>query len=130
MRVLCLPRWACPDAGLLPNLQTCLCWARPHLRNGSDLDCAAPVGFRAQCIGSPTGACSMLREPALCQVLAKGSAEAWPGTRAGHMAREEADVLPLLEARLCTRQQRDMVWRTLRAMPLRLLERVLPWLAG
>ena len=39
-------------------------------------------------------------------------------------------MLPLLEARLCTRQQRDMVWRTLRAMPLRLLERVLPWLAG
>jgi len=48
----------------------------------------------------------------------------------GHMAREEADVLPLLEARLCTKQQRDMVWRTLQAMPLRLLERVLPWLAG
>ena len=39
-------------------------------------------------------------------------------------------MLPLLEARLCTRQQRDMVWRTLQAMPLRLLERVLPWLAG
>ena len=49
---------------------------------------------------------------------------------AGHMAREEADVLPLLEARLCAGQQRDMVWRTLQAMPLRLLERVLPWLAG
>ena len=49
---------------------------------------------------------------------------------AGHMAREEADVLPLLQARLCTKQQRDMVWRTLQAMPLRLLERVLPWLAG
>ena len=46
------------------------------------------------------------------------------------MAREEADFLPLLQARLCTRQQRDMVWRTLHAMPLRLLERVLPWLAG
>ena len=39
-------------------------------------------------------------------------------------------MLPLLEARLCTKQQRDMVWRTLQAMPLRLLERVLPWLAG
>ena len=63
-------------------------------------------------------------------VLAKCSIEAWPGAGAGHMAREEADVLPLLEARLCARQQRDMVWRTLRAMPLRLLERVLPWLAG
>ena len=47
-----------------------------------------------------------------------------------HMEREEADVLPLLQARLCASQQRDMVWRTLCAMPLRLLERVLPWLAG
>lgn len=47
-----------------------------------------------------------------------------------HMAREEADVLPLLQERLCASQQRHMVWRTLCAMPLRLLERVLPWLAG
>ena len=47
-----------------------------------------------------------------------------------HMEREEADVLPLLQERLCASQQRDMVWRTLCAMPLRLLERVLPWLAG
>ena len=54
----------------------------------------------------------------------------WQKRFAGHMAREEADVLPLLEARLCTEQQRNMVWRTLQAMPLRLLERVLPWLAG
>ncbi len=52
------------------------------------------------------------------------------GSCAGHMAREEADVLPLLEARLCAEQQRNMVWRTLHAMPLRLLERMLPWLAG
>ncbi len=47
-----------------------------------------------------------------------------------HMAREEAAVLPLLVAGLCTHEQRAMVWRTLRAMPLRLLERMLPWLAG
>jgi hypothetical protein len=47
-----------------------------------------------------------------------------------HMAREEAAVLPLLAAGLCTHEQRAMVWRTLRAMPLRLLERMLPWLAG
>jgi zinc finger-like protein len=46
------------------------------------------------------------------------------------MAREEAAVLPLLAAGLCTHEQRAMVWRTLRAMPLRLLERMLPWLAG
>ncbi len=60
----------------------------------------------------------------------QSSFDASIGVSAGHMAREEADVLPLLEARLCTKQQRDMVWRTLQAMPLRLLERVLPWLAG
>jgi len=49
---------------------------------------------------------------------------------AGHMAREEADVLPVLEARLCRQGQRSLVWGTLRAMPLRLLERVAPWLAA
>ena len=39
-------------------------------------------------------------------------------------------VLPLLEARMCVAEQRAVVWRTLRAMPLRLLERMLPWVAG
>jgi len=43
-----------------------------------------------------------------------------------HMAREEADVFPLLARHLCATQQRVMVWRTLRAMPLRLLEQVMP----
>ena len=47
-----------------------------------------------------------------------------------HMAREESTVLPMLESCLCAAEQRAMVWRTLRAMPLRLLERMLPWLAG
>ena len=47
-----------------------------------------------------------------------------------HMAREESSVLPVLQASLCAAEQRAMVWRTLRAMPLRLLERMLPWLAG
>ena len=46
------------------------------------------------------------------------------------MAHEEADVLPLLEKHLCAAEQRAMVWRTLRGMPLRLLERVMPWVAG
>jgi hypothetical protein len=44
------------------------------------------------------------------------------------LQREEAEVLPLLAATLSAEQQRGMVWHTLRAMPLRLLERVLPWL--
>jgi zinc finger-like protein len=39
-------------------------------------------------------------------------------------------VLPLLMRTLCMAQQRHMVWRILRAMPLRLLERVMPWVAG
>ncbi len=47
-----------------------------------------------------------------------------------HMAREEAEVLPLLMRTLCAAEQRHMVWRILRAMPLRLLERVMPWVAG
>ncbi len=47
-----------------------------------------------------------------------------------HMAREEAEVLPVLEGALCAAEQRHMVWATLRGMPLRLLERVMPWVAG
>lgn len=58
------------------------------------------------------------------------SAERVAATIAQHMQREEAEVFPLLEASLCAAQQRAMVWRTLRAMPLRLLERVMPWVTG
>lgn len=47
-----------------------------------------------------------------------------------HMAREESDVLPVLMRSLCAAEQRHMVWRILCAMPLRLLERVMPWVAG
>ena len=41
-----------------------------------------------------------------------------------HMAAEEAALLPALHAHLCPAQQRALVWGSLRAMPLRLLERV------
>lgn len=47
-----------------------------------------------------------------------------------HMAREETEVLPPLMRSLCVAEQRHMVWRLVRAMPLRLLERVMPWVAG
>jgi zinc finger-like protein len=47
-----------------------------------------------------------------------------------HMAREETEVLPPLMRSLCLAEQRHMVWRLVRAMPLRLLERVMPWVAG
>ncbi|KAA6419094.1 MAG: hypothetical protein FRX49_10834 [Trebouxia sp. A1-2] len=57
-------------------------------------------------------------------------ADAVRGDTNKHMAHEEQEVLPLLEAHLCAAEQRAMVWRTLRAMPLRLLERVMPWVAG
>ena len=39
-------------------------------------------------------------------------------------------MLPVLMRSLCMAQQRQMVWAILRAMPLRLLERVMPWVAG
>lgn len=47
-----------------------------------------------------------------------------------HMAREESEVLPPLMSSLCLAEQRHMVWRLVQAMPLRLLERVMPWVAG
>ena len=47
-----------------------------------------------------------------------------------HMRREELEMLPLLQAHLCVAEQRSMVWRMLRAMPLRMLQRVMPVVAG
>ena len=47
-----------------------------------------------------------------------------------HMSREELEVLPVLMKHLGAAEQRTMMWRSLRAMPLRLLERVMPWVAG
>jgi hypothetical protein len=52
------------------------------------------------------------------------------GALCKHMRREELEVLPLLQAHLCDAEQRSMVWRMLRAMPLRLLTRVMPVVAG
>lgn len=52
------------------------------------------------------------------------------GALCNHMRREELEVLPLLQAHLCVAEQRSMVWRMLRAMPLRLLQRVMPVVAG
>ena len=52
------------------------------------------------------------------------------GALCKHMRREELEVLPLLQAHLCVAEQRSMVWRMLRAMPLRLLQRVMPVVAG
>ncbi|KAI8103324.1 hypothetical protein M9435_004663 [Picochlorum sp. BPE23] len=47
-----------------------------------------------------------------------------------HMAREESDIFPALMARLCPAEQRYIVWRLVQAMPLRLLERFMPWIAS
>lgn len=58
------------------------------------------------------------------------SAEAVQASIQHHMDREESDVFPLLELHLCEAQQRVLVYRTIRAMPLRLLERVMPWLVS
>ncbi|EFJ48814.1 hypothetical protein VOLCADRAFT_60154 [Volvox carteri f. nagariensis] len=58
------------------------------------------------------------------------SAEAVHASIQHHMQREETDVFPLLEMHLCEAQQRMLVYRTIRAMPLRLLERVMPWVVS
>ena len=57
-------------------------------------------------------------------------AESLSKTMNRHMAKEEAEVLPVLMRMLCVSEQRYIVWQVLRAMPLRLLERVMPWVAG
>jgi hypothetical protein len=74
---------------------------------------------------------SCVRLHSQCAAAAAAGAAAAAAAAAANvccMQREEAEVLPLLAATLSAEQQRGMVWHTLRAMPLRLLERVLPWL--
>ena len=47
-----------------------------------------------------------------------------------HMTREETDILPVLMNSLCAAEQRHIVWKLVQAMPLRLLERFMPWIAA
>ncbi len=47
-----------------------------------------------------------------------------------HLLKEESQVFPLLESRLEHQEQRALVWHAMRAMPLRLIERVVPAMAG
>lgn len=47
-----------------------------------------------------------------------------------HLRKEEANVFPVLESRLGPDEQRALVWHAMRAMPLRLIERVVPAMAG
>ena len=46
-----------------------------------------------------------------------------------HLAREEQDVLPALRKHLTRGEKHAMVWKSLQALPLRLLERIMPWVA-
>ena len=47
-----------------------------------------------------------------------------------HLRKEEANVFPVLESRLGVQEQRALVWHAMRAMPLRLIQRVVPAMAG
>eukprot|EP00236_Picocystis_salinarum_P002327 CAMPEP_0183828660 /NCGR_PEP_ID=MMETSP0807_2-20130328/2906_1 /TAXON_ID=88271 /ORGANISM="Picocystis salinarum, Strain CCMP1897" /LENGTH=1161 /DNA_ID=CAMNT_0026073861 /DNA_START=30 /DNA_END=3515 /DNA_ORIENTATION=+ len=47
-----------------------------------------------------------------------------------HMEKEEKEVLPEIEHKLPYHDQCVLVWKTLLAMPLQLLERILPWVAA
>lgn len=46
-----------------------------------------------------------------------------------HLAREEQDVLPALRKHLSRSEKCALVWKSLQALPLRLLERIMPWVA-
>ena len=58
------------------------------------------------------------------------SAEKAATAMAEHMASEEALLIAQLERHLPAPAQCAMVWSMLRSMPLRLLERVMPWVFG
>ncbi|KAG6554197.1 hypothetical protein Mapa_004113 [Marchantia paleacea] len=47
-----------------------------------------------------------------------------------HLKDEEKEVLPLARKHFSVEEQRTLLYQSLRVMPLKLLERVLPWLVG
>lgn len=47
-----------------------------------------------------------------------------------HMIREEREIFPLLQEKLDCYEQCLILWRTLKMMPLRLLEQVMPWISS
>lgn len=96
---------------------------------GAKSQVPSPAGSRCSCCQLPICRRGAKEADGLILELVR-IADAVRGDTNKHMAHEEQEVLPLLEAHLCAAEQRAMVWRTLRAMPLRLLERVMPWVAG
>ena len=57
-------------------------------------------------------------------------AEAMRENLGSHMLREEQEIIPLLQQKLGSVDQCLIVWQTLTVMPLRLLERVMPWMSS
>ncbi|KAJ8641678.1 hypothetical protein MRB53_018372 [Persea americana] len=47
-----------------------------------------------------------------------------------HFQNEEVEVLPLAREHFCWQKQRELLYESLCLMPLKLVERVLPWLVG
>ena len=57
-------------------------------------------------------------------------AEAMRENLGSHMLREEQEIIPLLQEKLGSVEQCLIVWQMLTMMPLRLLERVMPWMSS
>eukprot|EP00192_Tetraselmis_astigmatica_P000948 CAMPEP_0117679692 /NCGR_PEP_ID=MMETSP0804-20121206/17947_1 /TAXON_ID=1074897 /ORGANISM="Tetraselmis astigmatica, Strain CCMP880" /LENGTH=1249 /DNA_ID=CAMNT_0005489125 /DNA_START=485 /DNA_END=4234 /DNA_ORIENTATION=- len=70
------------------------------------------------------------KEAALLAAELCKSAEAVRNSVNAHIEKEEAEVLPVLAEHCSVHEQRLVFWQTIRAMPLRLLERMLPWVAS
>lgn len=66
--------------------------------------------------------------PQLLQQLEATAQEVAAATKA-HLDREERELLPALRLRLCTDEKHGLVWKSLQALPLRILERIMPWIA-
>lgn len=66
--------------------------------------------------------------PQLLQEL-EATAQEVAGATKAHLDREERELLPALRLRLCTDEKHGLVWKSLQALPLRILERMMPWIA-
>lgn len=66
--------------------------------------------------------------PQLLQDLEATAHEVAVATKA-HLDREERELLPAMRLRLRTDEKHALVWQSLQALPLRILERIMPWVA-
>ncbi|CAM6094029.1 unnamed protein product [Calypogeia fissa] len=98
--------------------------ALDHAREEQQIDDVRRLveGLQSVETGSPVSSQLYVRLCAQAEVMVKSIRQ--------HLHDEEIEVLPLARKHFSVEEQRSLLYQSLRVMPLKLLERVLPWLVS